>query len=113
MGKKSLVDAPLLPSAERQGLDELEVSMPAEQSALAELFQELVQVALRTQVDTQEGRSEKQVNDIDSSDDDADGGGGGNCQCNDDFRECLFVNLHIFISVLYVYFFHFRRQTCL
>lgn len=62
MGKKSLVDAPLLPSAERQGLHELEVSLPAEQSALAELFQELVRVALRTHVDTQESRSNKQVN---------------------------------------------------
>ncbi|XP_075902897.1 neuromedin Bb [Nelusetta ayraudi] len=64
MGKKSLMDGPLLPTAERQGLDELEVSMPAKQSALAELFQELVRVALRTQVDTQEGRSKKQEADL-------------------------------------------------
>lgn len=63
MGKKSLVDAAMLPSAERQGLDELEVSVPAQQSALDELFQELVRVALRAHVETQESRSNKQVND--------------------------------------------------
>lgn len=62
MGKKSLMDAPLLPATERQGVDALGVSLPAEQSALEELFQELVRVALRTHVDTQESSSKKQVN---------------------------------------------------
>lgn len=62
MGKKSLMDAPLLPAAEGQDIDALGVSLPAEQSALEELFQELVRVALRTHVDTQESRSKKQVN---------------------------------------------------
>lgn len=62
MGKKSLMDAPLLPAAERQDIDALGVSLPAEQSALEELFQELVRLALRTHVDRQESRSKKQVN---------------------------------------------------
>lgn len=62
MGKKSLVDAPLLPVDERHGVDALGVSLPAEQSALEELVQELVRVALRTHVDTQESRSKKEVN---------------------------------------------------
>lgn len=61
MGKKSVMDTPLLPSAEGQGVDALEVTLPAEQSALGELFQEFLRVALRAQVDTQESRSKNQV----------------------------------------------------
>ena len=61
MGKKSVMDAPLLPSAEGQGVDGLEVALPAEQSALVELFQEFLRVAMQAQVDTQESRSKNQV----------------------------------------------------
>ncbi|KAJ0002052.1 hypothetical protein NQD34_001848 [Periophthalmus magnuspinnatus] len=56
MGKKSVVDAPLLPS-QSQSLDALDMSLPAEQSALAQLFQEFLRMALETQVETQETRS--------------------------------------------------------
>lgn len=61
MGKKSVMDAPLLPSAEDQGVDALEVTLPGRQSALGELFQEFLRVALQAQVDTQESRSKNQV----------------------------------------------------
>ena len=61
MGKKSVVDTPLLPSHEDQGLDALGVRLPPEQTALRELFQEFVRVALQAQVDTQESRSKNQV----------------------------------------------------
>lgn len=61
MGKKSVMDSPLLPAAEGQGIDALEVTLPAEQSALGELFQDFLRVALRTQVDPQESRSKDQV----------------------------------------------------
>ncbi len=61
MGKKSVVDTPLLPAAEGQGDDALEVTLPAEQSVLGELFQEFLRVALQAQVDTQESRSKNQV----------------------------------------------------
>lgn len=61
MGKKSVMDSPLLPSDEGRGADAVEVALPAEQRALAELFQEFLRVALRAQVDTQESRSKSQV----------------------------------------------------
>ena len=61
MGKKSVMDAPLLPSPEDQAVDALEVSLPAEQTALGELFQEFLRVALQTQEDTQQRRSKNQV----------------------------------------------------
>ncbi|KAM8761914.1 neuromedin Bb [Acanthopagrus schlegelii] len=64
MGKKSVMDPPLLPSAEGQGGDALEVSLPAEQSALGELFQEFLRVALQAQVDTQASRSKNQEGDL-------------------------------------------------
>ncbi|MED6267767.1 hypothetical protein CHARACLAT_015435 [Characodon lateralis] len=60
MGKKSVMDTPLLPSHEDQGVDALEVSLPAEQSSLGELFQEFLQVALKAQVDTDESRLKNQ-----------------------------------------------------
>ncbi|XP_072321630.1 neuromedin Bb [Eucyclogobius newberryi] len=56
MGKKSVVDAPLLPSLQSQSMDALDVSVPAEQSALAGIFQDFLQMALETQK-TQESRS--------------------------------------------------------
>ena len=54
MGKKSVMDPPLLPSVERQGVDALEVSLPAEQSTLTELFHQFLRVAVQEQVDTKE-----------------------------------------------------------
>ncbi|KAF3832424.1 hypothetical protein F7725_026089 [Dissostichus mawsoni] len=63
MGKKSVMDPPLLPSVERQGVDALEVSLPAEQSTLTELFHQFMRVALQEQVDTQE-RSTKNPEDV-------------------------------------------------
>uniref|UniRef100_A0A3Q0SY82 Neuromedin Bb n=1 Tax=Amphilophus citrinellus TaxID=61819 RepID=A0A3Q0SY82_AMPCI len=64
MGKKSVVDTPLLPSNEDRGADGLEVTLPAEQSALGELFQEFLRVALQAQMDTQENRSKNQEADL-------------------------------------------------
>ncbi|XP_008276782.1 neuromedin Bb [Stegastes partitus] len=64
MGKKSVMDTPLLPSAEDQGVGALEVTVPAEQNALGELFQEFLRVALQAQVDTQESRSKNQESDL-------------------------------------------------
>lgn len=61
MGKKSVMDTPLLPSAEGQRVNALEVAVPAEESALGELFQEFLRVALRAQMDTAEIRSKNQV----------------------------------------------------
>lgn len=61
MGKKSVMDAPLLPSDEEQGADAVEVALPAERRALGELFQEFLRVALRAQMDTQESHSKSQV----------------------------------------------------
>lgn len=61
MGKKSVMDAPLLPSSEGQSVNSLEVAVPAEESALGELFQEFLRVALRAQVDAAEIRSKNQV----------------------------------------------------
>uniref|UniRef100_A0A3Q2QLC0 Neuromedin Bb n=1 Tax=Fundulus heteroclitus TaxID=8078 RepID=A0A3Q2QLC0_FUNHE len=60
MGKKSVMDTPLLPSPEDRGVDALEVSLPAEQTSLGELFQEFLRVALRAQVDTDESRLKNQ-----------------------------------------------------
>ncbi|XP_040897012.1 neuromedin Bb [Toxotes jaculatrix] len=64
MGKKSVMDTPLLPSAEGQGVDALEVTLPGEQSALGELLQEFLRVALQAQVDTQASRSKNQEADL-------------------------------------------------
>uniref|UniRef100_A0A8C6V208 Neuromedin Bb n=1 Tax=Neogobius melanostomus TaxID=47308 RepID=A0A8C6V208_9GOBI len=57
MGKKSVVDARLLPASESQSMDALEMSLPAEQSALVELFQEFLRMALDTQIETEESQS--------------------------------------------------------
>lgn len=59
MGKKSVMDPPLLPST--QAADALQAAVPVEQSALGELFQELLRVALREQVETRDGGSKNQV----------------------------------------------------
>ncbi|XP_029904080.1 neuromedin Bb [Myripristis murdjan] len=60
MGKKSVMDTPLLPPADEQGVDELEVALAPEQNGLGDLFQEVLRVALQAQVDTQESRSKNQ-----------------------------------------------------
>ncbi|KAA8595436.1 neuromedin Bb [Etheostoma spectabile] len=62
MGKKSVMDTPMLPSAEGQGADALQDT--AGQSALVELFQELLRVALQAQVDTLESRTKTQETDM-------------------------------------------------
>lgn len=64
MGKKSVMDTPLLPSAEGQGADALEVTLSREQSALGELFQEFLRLALQAQVDPQESRSKNPVSSL-------------------------------------------------
>ncbi|XP_053175860.1 neuromedin Bb [Scomber japonicus] len=64
MGKKSVMDTPLLPSAEGQGVNALEVTLPAEHNALRELIQEFLRVTLQPQVDTQESRSKNQESDL-------------------------------------------------
>ncbi|XP_060896620.1 neuromedin Bb [Labrus mixtus] len=61
MGKKSVMDAPLLPSAE--GVNAL-VALPEEQGAIGELFQEYLREALQAQVDTEESRSKNQEADL-------------------------------------------------
>ncbi|KAM9766094.1 neuromedin Bb [Menidia menidia] len=57
MGKKSVMDTPLLPSPEDQADDGQDVSLPEEQTALGELFQDFLRAALQTQADTQQRRS--------------------------------------------------------
>ncbi|XP_035484965.2 neuromedin Bb [Scophthalmus maximus] len=64
MGKKSVMDPPLMPPAEGPGDGALEVSLPGEQSALGQLFQEFLRVALQAQVDTHESRSKNQEVDL-------------------------------------------------
>lgn len=59
MGKKSVMDAPLLPSGDGR-VDAL-VDLPAEQNALGQLFQGFLRMALQTHVDTQESRSKIEV----------------------------------------------------
>ncbi|XP_062327297.1 neuromedin Bb [Osmerus eperlanus] len=60
MGKKSVMDNPMLPSPNGQGVDALEVSMSPERNGLGDLFQEVLRVALQAQVDTEESRSKNQ-----------------------------------------------------
>lgn len=57
MGKKSVVDTPLLPSAQAADAQE----EPAAQSSPGELFQEFLRVALRAKLDTQDTRSKNEV----------------------------------------------------
>uniref|UniRef100_A0A3B3X475 Neuromedin Bb n=1 Tax=Poecilia mexicana TaxID=48701 RepID=A0A3B3X475_9TELE len=59
MGKKSVMDTPLLRSPEDQGGNEVDVSLPAEQTSL---FQEFLRVALKAQMDTEESRLKDQSN---------------------------------------------------
>lgn len=61
MGKKSVMDNPMLPSPNGQGVDALEVAMSPERNGLGDLFQEVLRVALQAQVDTEESRSKNQV----------------------------------------------------
>lgn len=57
MGKKSVVDTPLLPSAQAADAPE----EPAAQSAPGELFHEFLRFALRARLDTRDSRSNNQV----------------------------------------------------
>lgn len=63
MGKKSVMDTPLLRSPEDQGVNSVEVSLPAEQTSL---FQEFLRLALKAQMDTEESRLKDQVRTEDS-----------------------------------------------
>uniref|UniRef100_H3BWV3 Neuromedin B n=1 Tax=Tetraodon nigroviridis TaxID=99883 RepID=H3BWV3_TETNG len=60
MGKKSVVDTPLLPSAQAADAQE----EPAAQSSPGELFQEFLRVALRAKLDTQDTRSKNEEADL-------------------------------------------------
>ncbi|XP_028298845.1 neuromedin Bb [Gouania willdenowi] len=53
MGKKSVMEAPLLPSSEDQSVDALQLPVAAYQSALGELFHDFLRVALQTQLEDQ------------------------------------------------------------
>ncbi|KAM9860975.1 neuromedin Bb [Aulostomus maculatus] len=64
MGKKSVMDTPLLPSSEGQGVGALEVPLPAERTDLGELFQEFLRLVLQTHLDTPESLSKKQEADL-------------------------------------------------
>ncbi|XP_040059665.1 neuromedin Bb [Gasterosteus aculeatus] len=65
MGKKSVMDAPLLPPAQGPADDDaLELSLPVEQSALLELFHHFLRGALQAQVDTRERSSDSQEADM-------------------------------------------------
>ncbi|XP_054627622.1 neuromedin Bb [Dunckerocampus dactyliophorus] len=63
MGKKSVMDNPLLP-AEGQGEGGVEVALPGGHGSLSELFQDFLRVAMQTQVDSQESRLKTQEADI-------------------------------------------------
>lgn len=63
MGKKSVMDTPLLRSPEDQGVNPVELSFPAEQTSLV---QEFLRVALKAQMDTEESRLKDQVRTEDS-----------------------------------------------
>ncbi|XP_056135191.1 neuromedin Bb [Lampris incognitus] len=58
MGKKSVMDNTLLPSADGPGVDAFGVGLGPEQNE--DLFQEVLRVALQAQVDTQKGLPKSQ-----------------------------------------------------
>ncbi|XP_061819531.2 neuromedin Bb [Nerophis lumbriciformis] len=60
MGKKSVMDTPLLSSAEDQGEGAVEVSLPGAHSSLGKLFQDFLRVAMQTQLDLQDSRLKTQ-----------------------------------------------------
>ncbi|XP_061621733.1 neuromedin Bb [Phyllopteryx taeniolatus] len=60
MGKKSVMDTPLLSSTEDQGVGALAVSQPWGRSSLSELFQDFLRVAMQAQIDSQESRLKTQ-----------------------------------------------------
>ncbi|XP_056464495.1 neuromedin Bb [Gadus chalcogrammus] len=64
MGKKSVMDKPLLSPADGQGVDALQVALGPEQDDLGNIFQEVLRVALQAQIDTQETRSKKQESEL-------------------------------------------------
>ncbi|XP_061671306.1 neuromedin Bb [Syngnathoides biaculeatus] len=60
MGKKSVVDTPLLSSSEDQGVGGLEVSQPQGPNSLSEIFQDFLRVAMQAQIESQESRLKTQ-----------------------------------------------------
>uniref|UniRef100_A0A8C7F886 Neuromedin Bb n=1 Tax=Oncorhynchus kisutch TaxID=8019 RepID=A0A8C7F886_ONCKI len=62
MGKKSVMDSPLLQSPDGQSVDAFEVALSPEQNGMGNLFQDVLRVALQAQLrDDTENRSENQV----------------------------------------------------
>ncbi|KAJ3593441.1 hypothetical protein NHX12_005776 [Muraenolepis orangiensis] len=65
MGKKSVMDSPLLSPADDQAVDALQEALGPEQNHLGQLFQEVLRVALQAQIrDTQETRSKNQESEL-------------------------------------------------
>ncbi|XP_057701879.1 neuromedin-B-like [Corythoichthys intestinalis] len=60
MGKKSVMDTPLLSSAEDQELGALEDSQPQGPTGLKKLFQDFLRVAIQAQMDSQESHLKSQ-----------------------------------------------------
>ncbi|XP_077420416.1 neuromedin Bb [Vanacampus margaritifer] len=60
MGKKSVMETPLLSSTEDERVRDLEVSRPQGRSDISELFQDFVRVVMQAQVDSQESRLKSQ-----------------------------------------------------
>uniref|UniRef100_A0A8C7DIW9 Neuromedin Bb n=1 Tax=Oncorhynchus kisutch TaxID=8019 RepID=A0A8C7DIW9_ONCKI len=61
MGKKSVMDSPLLQSPDGQSVDAFEVALSPEQNGMGNLFQDVLRVALQAQLrDDTENRSENQ-----------------------------------------------------
>ncbi|XP_077374805.1 neuromedin Bb [Festucalex cinctus] len=60
MGKKSVMESPLLSSTEAEGVGDLEVSRPQGRSDLSELFQEFLRMQAQAHVDSQESRLKSQ-----------------------------------------------------
>ncbi|XP_019722109.1 neuromedin Bb isoform X2 [Hippocampus comes] len=56
MGKKSVMETPLLSSTEAQGVGALEISRTQGHSGLSELFRNFLHAAMQAQVDSQKSR---------------------------------------------------------
>ncbi|CAL8350314.1 unnamed protein product [Merluccius merluccius] len=67
MGKKSVMDNPLLSSADGQGVGALQAALQGPERSgdlVGDLVQEVLRVALQAQVDTQETRSKNQESEL-------------------------------------------------
>uniref|UniRef100_A0A4W5K659 Neuromedin Bb n=1 Tax=Hucho hucho TaxID=62062 RepID=A0A4W5K659_9TELE len=61
MGKKSVMDSPLLQSPDGQSVDAFELALSPEQNGMGNLFQDVLRVALQAQLrDDTENRSKNQ-----------------------------------------------------